>query len=127
MSKFHFNKRKINTDQLLNVMANEAVNYFKVDVFEQEGIDGQKWKSRKDNDSSRRLLVKTGHMRQSIRVMKKGKNFRQVGTDIPYAQYHNKGTEHIPQRKFIGQSKTLARKLNRFVEKAVKTGLRKVA
>lgn len=108
-------------------MANEAVNYFKIDVFEQQGIDGNRWKDRKDNDSSRKLLVKTGHMRQSIRVMRKGANYRQVGTDIPYAQYHNKGTNHIPQRKFIGESKELSRRLKKHVFQFVKTGLRKVA
>jgi phage gpG-like protein len=52
------------------------------------------WPERKRKDKNRKrrnLLVKTGRLRRSIRVVSKGRNHVFVGTDVPYAQAHNEG------------------------------------
>jgi phage gpG-like protein len=114
MSKFKFRDkiRKISAAKqiALERMANNAVIYFKVDSFDKSAFDGNKWAPRKKQDSSRQMLVNTGRMRQDIRITERGLSHRRVGTTVPYAKYHNEGSEFIPQRKFIGASKWLYRR-----------------
>jgi phage gpG-like protein len=105
--------------QLLEKMGNEAVNHFKVDVFNAESFDGAHWKPRQKDDG-RRLLVKTGRLRSSIRVMKRTRNSITVGTDVPYAEFHNKGTDRLPKRQFIGESKVLKRKFDGYISDYLK-------
>lgn len=129
MSKFGFNKlaKRIETQvqPVLDHMANNAVNFFKVDVFEAQGfIDEtvQRWpgrKSKRDN-AGRKLLVKSGKGRASIKVLSRSKYSRRVGTAVPYMELHNVGTSRLPKRQFIGQSRRLERQnlklLNRFLQ-----------
>lgn len=128
MSKFNFTAKKralvAARRVALERMANNSVQYFKVDTFDKAAFDGSKWKDRKDNDSSRRLLVKTGRMRQDIRVTERGINHRRIGTNVPYAKYHNEGTNRLPQRKFIGNSKWLYRRNAVELLRAVKSVFR---
>lgn len=111
MSKFQFRAKMralvVAKQAALERMGNNAVQYFKVDSFDKAAFDGKKWKERKVQDQSRQMLVKTGRMRQDIRITERGMNHRRVGTTVPYAKYHNEGTERLPQRKFIGLSKWL--------------------
>jgi len=122
VSKFRFDKKKIDTSALLDILANNTVNYFKIETFDKEAFDGKKWKPLK-NPTGRRKLVKTGRLRQSIRVLSKTKASRRIGTDVPYGVYHNDGTKYIPQRKFMGKSKRLDSQnekiIDRFVKKAM--------
>lgn len=110
MSKFKFRakaaKFKANEGQILDKMANEAVIEFKVNAFDKQGLDGNKWKPNQKQEG-RQQLVKTGRMRQSIRILKKTAHTREVGSDVPYAEFHNEGTGRLPQRKFIGRSRAL--------------------
>lgn len=128
MSKFNFIAKKralvIARKVALERMANNSVQYFKVDSFDKSAFDGNKWKARKDNDSSRKLLVKTGRMRQDIRITERGINHRRIGTSVPYAKYHNEGTNRLPQRKFIGNSKWLYRRNAVELLRAVKSVFR---
>ena len=128
MSKFNFIAKKralvVARKVALERMANNSVQYFKVDTFDKSAFDGKKWKDRKDNDSSRKLLVKTGRMRQDIRITERGINHRRIGTSVPYAKYHNEGTDRLPQRKFIGNSKWLYRRNAVELLRAVKSVFR---
>jgi phage gpG-like protein len=74
------------------LIVSEALQNFKDEAFE-----GQKWKPRKDGSSAgertrrRNLLVQSGKLRRSIRVVKVSKNSVTVGSDVPYAKIHNEG------------------------------------
>lgn len=128
MSKFQFmaKKRALVAARrvALERMANNSVQYFKVDTFDKAAFDGNKWAPRKKTDTSRQMLVKTGRMRQDIRVTERGINYRRVGTTVPYAKYHNEGTNRLPQRKFIGNSRWLYRRNAVELLRAVKSVFR---
>lgn len=113
MSKFNFTakaaKFRSNEGRILDLCANNAVVEFKVNAFDNHGLNGQKWAPNKVQ-TGRQQLVDTSRMRNSIRVLKRAAHSRTVGTDVPYAEFHNKGTAHLPQRKFIGRSKELEAK-----------------
>lgn len=126
MSKFHFDKLSAKMKQglpaLLDQMANNAVNQFKVDNFEAQGFidDGVKrWagrKSPKDN-KGRKILVKTGRGRNSIKVLSRNGMTRKIGTLVPYMAFHNSGTSRLPKRQFIGKSRRLDRKNTRLLDR----------
>lgn len=128
MSKFKFRdkikKISIAKQAALERMGNNAVQYFKVDTFDKASFDGDKWKERKSPDSSRQMLVKTGRMRQDIRITERGLSHRRVGTTVPYAKFHNEGTDRLPKRKFIGDSKVLYRKNSVELLRAIKSVFR---
>lgn len=107
------------------------------------------WRKRRGS-----LMVDSGRLKRSIRVIKTTKNSVIVGTDVPYAQIHNEGgtinqtlnikqhtrkrkgrtesvTAHtrkrtikIPKRQFIGESAILLRRIERYVEREIKEALR---
>ena len=134
MSKFNFNAlaRKLRSQYpaILEKMANNAVNHFKVDNFDAEAfIDEvpERWaprKSKRDN-AGRRLLVKTGRGRAGIKVLSRTGNSVKIGTLVPYMKYHNEGTARLPKRQFIGDSGVLQRKngkvLNDAIDKTIKS------
>lgn len=102
------------------------------------------------NKKKRNILVKSGRLRRSVRPTLKTYNRVVIGTDVPYAPIHNQGGTYnvsqlvrshsrktkrgitkvkahsrkrsatYPQRKFIGQSKALDKRLNRQVKKRLK-------
>jgi phage gpG-like protein len=120
MSKFRFDRLaariRAGVPEVLDKMANNAVNHFKVDNFNAEGfIDEsvERWqprKSKRDN-AGRRLMVKTGRLRESIKVLSRYGNSRKIGTLVPYAPYHNYGIPgRLPKRQMIGNSRVLERK-----------------
>lgn len=125
MSKFHFTslsrQLKAKYPEILEKMANEAVNHAKVTNFDREAfVDDQtdKWparKSRRDN-AGRRLLVKTGKLRQSIRILSRASNKIQIGTLVHYGKYHNFGTKRLPKRQFLGDSRVVDRKNNKILQ-----------
>ncbi|MBE9468989.1 MAG: phage virion morphogenesis protein [Bacteroidetes bacterium] len=91
--------------------------------------------------SGRAILTDTARLRRSIRVVHVDSNSVIIGTDVPYAEVHNNGfrgrvkqnvrshtrrgnavkahtrtiKQNIPQRKFIGQSSVLNKKLERMM------------
>jgi len=116
MSKFQFLRKaakfKAAVPQMLDRMANNAVNHFKVTNFDSKGfvdVTLRPWAPIKNSDG-RQPLVKTGRLRGSITVLGRSLNSRLVGSNVPYAAYHNEGTSRLPQRKMIGNSKTLEKK-----------------
>lgn len=92
-----------------NVARNHFLDNFKNKGFVNGGVLA--WKKRKDSRNTRSLLVKTGRLKQSIRVKRYNSNEVVIGTDTPYASYHNEGTERLPKRQFIGDSKELDAKV----------------
>lgn len=124
MSKFRFDlkakKFRGMKAKLLDEMANNAVNEFKVVSFDKKSFDGKAWAPNKVTDG-RQQLVKTGRMRQSITILERMPDSRVVGSNVPYAVYHNEGAKHLPQRKFIGKNKKLEAKNKKVIMKYLKT------
>jgi phage gpG-like protein len=104
----------------------------------------KKWRKKRGS-----LMVDSVQLKNSVRVIKTTRNSVTIGTDKPYAQIHNEGgtvkqnitikahsrkrkghtenvKEHsrkrefkIPQRKFIGESAILMRRIERFVQREI--------
>lgn len=78
------------------VMGQLAVREFVGSFRRQAFIDGagvtKAWPKRKKADKKgRSILVKSGRLRRSIRVVSQESDSVTVGTDVPYAQLHNEG------------------------------------
>jgi phage gpG-like protein len=95
------------------------------------------------------LMVKSGRLKRSIRKIKVTRNSVTIGTDVPYAEAHNEGavinqminikthsrkrkgrTETVkahrrkrkitlPERRFIGESAILLRRVERLVQREI--------
>ena len=95
------------------------------------------------------LMVKSGRLKRSIRKIKVTRNSVTIGTDVPYAEAHNEGTtinttvtvkthsrkrkgrtetvkSHrrkrkitLPERRFIGESALLLRRVERMVQREI--------
>lgn len=130
------------------ILANEALVFFQ-DNFRRQGFldkSLEKWKERSPNaprNKKRGILIDSGVLRNSLRVVKVGRKSFVIGTNIPYAAIHNQGgkidarvavkshtrrgrtgrhrvREHsrnlnitIPQRQFLGKSQTLRKELEK--------------
>ena len=80
----------------------------------------QSWRPRKKADTGRAILVKSGRLKRGIRAIPLS-NLQEIkiGNDVPYAQAHNEGLGHLPQRKFIGESQALNGKIKGFILNAL--------
>lgn len=131
-TKFKFDKVLANVNQLKQelprVLANDAVRYFN-DSFRQQGWDGQRWQTPKrkipgtyeyeypkknaKTRRSRAILVQSGRLRRAVATSVRVVSFQLIRfvVDLPYAAIHNQGGPIkggvMPQRKFMGDSKTL--------------------
>lgn len=131
MSKFRIEQILKNVDKIKNtvppLLANQARNFF-LDSFRQSAwrdgnttnwkevqrrIQGTpEWKYPKKKQLSRRtspILVRTGKLRRAVRNSVRLATFKKVELVVPlkYAAVHNDGEGDMPQRKFMGDSKTL--------------------
>ena len=97
-------------------LSNEAVNHFKGNFRAQGFVDStiEKWQPRKKADPGRAILVKSGRLRNSIRVTKKTVKEIRIGSDVVYAPVHNYGLKagrgkgfRMSVRKFLGKSAVL--------------------
>lgn len=105
-------------------IANQAVNHFK-DSFREQGFEDSHitpWKKRKKADTGRAILVRTGRLRRSFSA-KYGTNKIVIINDTPYAVFHNYGTKKLPQRRFMGESKSLSKKFHKAILRAIKKAL----
>jgi phage gpG-like protein len=111
------------------IAGNEVVN-FALDNFKRQGFLGnsfQPWKARKNptkwgqkpKRNGRAILIDTGRLRRSIRIVRSNWDEVVVGSDVPYAKAHNEGVRlgEIQQVKSftrkvttLGVVKTVARK-----------------
>ncbi len=127
--------------RLPNLAATTAVNFSKQRFVNQNWIDArtEPWPKRKETALQRRrnrgraVLVKSGRLKRSIRKIRTTATLAIVGTDVPYAPYHNQGSGKqstgtfniatrrentmrsgtLPRRQFIGESQALARLIER--------------
>ena len=137
-----------------------AVNFSKQRFVQQNWHDTtpEPWKprSRKRRGGERRqsgaILVDSGRLKRSIRVISADSNRVIIGTDVPYAEMHNEGLDgevtvrqhtrrsrkgrlytvkahkrrvHMPQRRFLGESQALATQLEELMIKELKNAIEK--
>lgn len=78
------------------VIGNEVVNWSK-DSFKNQGFTDSRfmpWKKRQVNskkNKGRAILVLTGRLKRSIRIVSLSKDSVAIGSDVPYAKAHNDG------------------------------------
>ena len=88
------------TQTLPKVLANEALNWMK-DNFNRQGFPGdtfESWPKRKNNSrQGRKILVLTGNLRRSLRIVAITETGFVIGTDLPYAKAHNDGVNKTVQ------------------------------
>jgi len=122
--KFRQNLSKLKSKKstLPTILGNMATNFF-LDSFRKQGFTDtgfSPWAKRKGNtDPSRAILIgkRGGHLKKSIQLkLATWKKIILGSTGIKYAVYHNEGIGKQPQREFIGDSKTLERKLNKRIQ-----------
>ena len=108
-------------------IANSSKNFFTAGFRKQGFHDAtvKPWRPRKKKDSGRAILVKSGRLSRSIRVVSRSSSRAILASNLPYSAVHNEGLGKMPQRKFMGNSKELNRKMRRLVAKRVGKALRK--
>lgn len=94
MSNIFIKLRKLSRvhDTFIKRAAITAVNFSKERFVTKSWVDRarEKWEPRKRKDRGS-LMVRSGRLKRSIRVIKTGSNYFVIGTDVPYAQAHNDG------------------------------------
>lgn len=119
---YDFSKVVVNFTEVRNalppVLATVCVNYFK-DSFRRQGWrdKGLKaWAKRKNSKGSagRGILIKRGHLRNSIRKLIATWKITEVGTSLPYAAAHNEG--------FSGTVQVRQHTRNQYEKKRTKIG-----
>ncbi|WP_066836451.1 hypothetical protein [Rufibacter ruber] len=123
--KFGFWKIKhefINQKQdIAKSVAQHSLLFFRKN-FNKEGTEKDgftKWKERKWK-VNRKLLVKSGDLRDGMYV-KSASFFKTViQNDVPYGEYHQNGTATIDKREFLYASKTLDAQVIKLIENRLK-------
>jgi phage gpG-like protein len=77
------------------------------------------WKDRK-YAVNRKLLVKTGTLRDGIKVTSQTFGKISIENDVPYASYHNEGTAKLPKRPIIYNSKQLEKEIETIINNQLK-------
>jgi phage gpG-like protein len=107
----------------------EASNNFRNQGSESEAGALQPWAPRKRADRARRrprggggpgiagraILVKSGRLRRSVRIVSTTATSVTIGTDVPYAQGLQEGRGNMPARPFITVGPTTRGKITRKV------------
>ena len=82
--------------ELPPIVGNMVVNAA-LDNFRNQAFNGQPWKARKTKgrrgNGRQNILVQSGALRRSIRVIRTTATSVTVGSDLPYASVHNDGGE----------------------------------
>lgn len=137
MSNWGFDKVKQNislTKRVLPVkLAKQAENHF-TESFSKGRLDEYKWKEvqrrmpgtkaykypKKKGLSRRRnpILVMTGNLRRKVARSIQDARWDKVRliVDLPYAEYHNEGTDNITARPYMKQTATLTNMQLKLIE-----------
>lgn len=128
-------KFAVESKKILAVAANEAVNHFKANFKVQGFVDRgvERWKPRKSKkDKGRGILIGKGSGRLKRSIKRSSLSAKRTvigvsGTPTKYASVHNFGLRSgrgagfmMPQRKFMGESHVLNKKISRLIQRRVK-------
>ena len=99
----------------------EIAKDFFVQSFENKGFTDENLEAwEQDEDSTKgELMVKTGNLRNSIRVENVDNNSAEVTSDVSYAKFLNDGTSRMTSRKFMGKSAKLEEAIMKNVNQAI--------
>lgn len=107
--KIHKELKKV-YQNIPNKIAVVAQQYFE-ESFERRGYNEtpfEKWKQRKNPNSKknkgRAILVQSGRLSKSIRIISVSTSNIKIGTDVPYAKIHNEGgiiTQGARSERFV--------------------------
>lgn len=79
-----------------------------------------KWKKRKFNvDPGRPILIKTGNMKNSIRIVSATSHKAKILSPVPYSAKHNLGLGNLPARPFMAASPELDRQCRKVIKEHV--------
>ena len=131
-----------------------AVNFAKQRFVDQNWLytSPQPWEKRKRNRRGGKarqrgaVLVDSGRLKRSIRIISVSSDSVTIGTDVPYAQVHNDGYNgkqyvkahsrkgrtvkahrrnmKMPKRQFLGNSAALTREIEKFITDEIKNAIR---
>ena len=112
-----------------------AMANFKVEGFIDAG-GVERWPSKRKGTTgrgSKKLLVDTGRMKGSVKVMSASSSRAVVGSSVPYSGIHNRpvgeyktySSGRYPGRKFLGHSADLARITVQMIVSRMNLGMRK--
>lgn len=108
--------------QLPRVLANTGQRFFQQN-FDKAQWDGTPWEGRKDETNDKALLVASGRLRQAMQNTIKNANWSEIKwsvNDVSYAKYQHFGTDTIPARPFIGESKELMLQFEKKIDQQMK-------
>jgi len=118
-----FRKEFNNLTRRMGKMAKEHVdNNFKAEGFVDDTL--QRWpKLRAPKPSGKKILVRTGRMKRTTRIVGRTRNNVSITTPVPYAGIHNRPVGEMktyeggryPGRMFMGHSKVLARATQKMI------------
>ena len=120
---FRLDKKRVNFTRFKKrvpvLLANESRNHFVLGFRKGGGQTDQSkggWRPRKGGRDSRAILVKSGALKNDVRVLVSRWARIVVGSlHLPYARRHNEGLAGMPQREFVGESRSLKRKHLRII------------
>lgn len=106
--------------EIMTKNAEIAKNFF-VQSFENKGFTDENLEAwEQDEDSTKgELMVKTGNLRNSIRVENVDNNNAEVTSDVSYAKFLNDGTSRMTSRKFMGKSAKLEESIMKNVNQTI--------
>jgi phage gpG-like protein len=124
-----------------NIIVKHFKNSFNIEGFEGDGI--QKWQPRKGkwqgfsiskkSNRGRKTLTLKGNLKRSIYISWADWSRIEITSNLPYSAIHNYGLKGIafgkypfrmPQRRFIGKSRIMNRKVTDLLEKAINRAMR---
>lgn len=108
----------------ITMMGVEAKNFF-IENFDKQGFDNEgvdAWEKRVDDEEpGRKILIKTGDLRRSIKVTNQTTDSVTIGAvDNDYAKYINEGTEKMVARPFMGNSQNLMKLIYEKIDSRIK-------
>ena len=91
---------------------------FFVESFEKKGFTDKTFEAWEADEDSKggELMVKTGALKNSIKVDNVTKDSVTIVSDVDYASYQNDGTGRIPARPFMKESETLEKQIEKIIE-----------
>lgn len=99
----------------------EIAKDFFIQSFQNKGFTDENLEAwEQDEDSTKgELMVKTGNLRNSIRVENVENNSAEVTSDVSYAKFLNDGTSRMTSRKFMGKSAKLEEAIMKNVNQTI--------
>ncbi len=134
-TKFNFDRVLKNMERLKRelpiVIANDTQNFFTRSWDKQGWEDAglKTWAPRAKETKKtmgKKIMISTGKLRRAVQNSIREKRFDKIrlvidGGSIPYAARHNYGTDGMPQRQFMGDSKALRKmqiaKIKTYIDK----------